>query len=199
MTRRQRLAKRLITGSFAKLLQYMHGTKRLPEGRGVALLTSQNPRENHPGIPEGEQPPKPVTPKDNRDRFKQLTEDLKQRGFAYWKAIGDYGALEKSVAVLNITPEQALAFGRKYNQESVIWSGVIDGHFVHRMLYSNSGTDAAQPVVDKQLWAEAVKNDDQYFTKMDNRKFSIPFFPGDKALQPLPEKVMQKLKGPAAV
>lgn len=188
--RRNRLALRLLlAGDFSKLMQYMHGIKKLPEGHGVALLTSQNPRETNPSVAEGEQKAVDVNPTQNDQLYRQLLQDLKNREHVFWKAQGDYGKQEKSVAILNITPEEALGLGRKYNQESVIWSGLLDGKLVHRMLYSQSGQDAADPVVNKQLWVKKMKDAESYFTKIDNRKFTIPFFPSGEKVEPLPGKV----------
>lgn len=65
---------------------------------------------------------------------------------------------------------------------------------VHKMLYSHSEVDAAPPVVDKQMWIKNMKDAEDYFSKVDDRKFSIPFFSDEGETQPLPKKVTEKFK-----
>ena len=72
------------------------------------ILTAENPGA------------KELSPEENASRMAQLTAQLDAEGMAYHLVDGHYGRAEKSLILFNSTPEQALALGRQYDQESVL-------------------------------------------------------------------------------
>jgi hypothetical protein len=72
------------------------------------ILTAENPGA------------KELSPEENAARMEQLVTQLEQSGTAYYIVDGHYGRPEKSVILFGTTPEQALALGRQYDQESVL-------------------------------------------------------------------------------
>lgn len=74
-----------------------------------AILTAENPMGQ------------PASPKENRDANARLEADLKAGNHEFKPLVGRYGGDEEhSYAVTNITHDQALALGRKYNQDAVL-------------------------------------------------------------------------------
>lgn len=73
-----------------------------------AMLTAENPR--------GEQADDITNARAMRD----LEADLQAMGLVYTRAIGKYGQVENSFAVVGITQQEAEMLGRKYDQDSVL-------------------------------------------------------------------------------
>lgn len=73
-----------------------------------AILTAENPR--------GEQADEVTNARAMRD----LEADLQAMGLVYTRAVGKYGQIENSFAVVGITQAEAEMLGRKYDQDSVL-------------------------------------------------------------------------------
>lgn len=73
-----------------------------------AILTAENPR--------GEQADEVTNARAMRD----LEADLQEMGLVYTLAVGKYGQIENSFAVVGITQAEADMLGRKYDQDSVL-------------------------------------------------------------------------------
>jgi hypothetical protein len=64
---------------------------------------------------------KPLSHLENQDLTLQLAWDLRQADLDYIRVLGNYGGLtESSYLIWDIPSELALAFCKKYNQESVM-------------------------------------------------------------------------------
>ena len=184
--RRERLAKSLVARGFSTLMQYLHGYKTPDkEGQGVALMTSQNPGAKQ--LPDEE----------NKARYEDLISELDRMGLQYWRTKGKYSQEEDSVAVNGITEEQARALGERYGQESVIWSGMIDGKKVDRMVYTKPTKDGAPDLENVSPLINDANGDD-YYTELKGRKFRIPFYDPEKRerLPDLKEKKVVRVERP---
>lgn len=67
-----------------------------------------------------ENPKAEYTPDRNPELVKKFEEQLKADGIEYYPVDGKYGNEEKSFILFNTTPEQGLALGRQYDQDSVL-------------------------------------------------------------------------------
>lgn len=82
--------------------------KDLTKKQDWAMLTAENPGG------------KQATPEQNAAAMESLKKDLADAGKQFVDVEGNYGQKENSVGVVGITPEEALAIGKKYGQESVL-------------------------------------------------------------------------------
>ena len=80
--------------------------KKLEEGTW-GMLTAENPDANI------------VTDKQNAEANKRAEEWLKSKGYSFTKIFGKYGNSENSYFVDGLTYEDAVAFSKEFNQESV--------------------------------------------------------------------------------
>lgn len=149
----------------------------------IGILTSENPNAEK------------SRPEFNKKVMNMLKSDLKRMNLGYIPIDGKYVSEEKSFVVPNITKEQILELGKKYEQESVIFAEKKEqGGKVFlkwRMLDSENGSDLDSPRYtvlssritnkytgkgkDNRRIDKEVELDD-FYSKIKNRQFRIPFY-----------------------
>lgn len=144
-------------------------TGRLPNVKTFAILTSENPM--------GEK----VSRKENKKRYEELKEHLKNGRYKYIKVKGQYGSPEHTVAVFNIPLSDAKQIGNIFRQESIIFARVKtllkDNNNVVFEYWEKPDKDENKPYektdeVDKISTADNVED---FYTRMKSWKFVIPF------------------------
>ena len=113
------------------------------------ILTGQNPMGN------------PVPDSVNNKLNKKAKEWLKDKGYEFFEVAGKYGQTEGSLLVPGLSIDDALAFAKEFNQDSVITNdGLIyqDGSMNQRVKEDDSFTvDVSDPKTD---FASAIKLSD---------------------------------------
>lgn len=75
----------------------------------VGMMTAENPQAQ------------PLSEEENEKLNKQLEQDLRDRNLGFKKIQGKFGNYENSYLIPNITRDEIIELGRKFDQESVIW------------------------------------------------------------------------------
>ena len=161
----KKLVKKVLkkTSRRQKAIQAIKGnTKNI---KTCAILTAANPLTgtNH-------------LPKDYNDRLcERLKVYLRTGNFAWFPVKGCYGESEPSFVVYNISLDDALHVGEKFEQEGVIW---IDnrGDDIKYQYWERDGHGAFSKISEKDSYSDMTDADD-VFTQIGRRfKFQIPFF-----------------------
>lgn len=94
-----------------KFRQYLIETEFRFEGESVGIVTGYNPHGKKAPLSK------------NRQLNKSLWNDLRADGYDPWAIRGKYkGAAEQSFLVPDITRDDLVHYGEKYNQEAVVWA-----------------------------------------------------------------------------
>lgn len=113
------------------------------------ILTGQNPMGQ------------PVSDQINNKLNRKAKRWLKDKGYGFYEIAGKYGQTEGSLLVPDLSPEDAIAFAKEFNQESVVTNdGLVyqDGSMNPRVKEDDSFTiDVSQPDTD---FASAIKLSD---------------------------------------
>lgn len=145
----------------------------VPSIRTFAILTAEN-RMNRED-----------TPQQNKKANKELEFHLKNMVLGFRKLKGFYDREENSYFVPNITKNEALNLGEKFEQETIIFADheekEIKGKpykgFVFKMITS-SGPDKGKIVAERQIFVN-MDGKTNYYSEVKGRKFQIPFFEDD--------------------
>lgn len=135
----------------------------VPSVRSIGILTAQNPN--------GEA----ATSKFNNEANNSLESDLRSMRLGFMKIGGKFGSEEDSYLVNNISKQDLINLGKKYKQVSVIYGAPKDQqYFQFEYIESDSGVagDTKQVI----LTTDDIQNREDFYSKIKNRKFVIPFF-----------------------
>lgn len=111
-----------------------------------------------------------------RTKFKKL---LKDGGFLYTPLIGKYGNKENSYIIYNISLAfSKIIFGEYFNQESFIWAKKEKpGSMLFE--YWKKDNNSNYKLIDKQNKIINEKDADDFFSRLKDYKFKIPFILGE--------------------
>jgi hypothetical protein len=131
----------------------------------------------------------------NSEANSQLRDDLSRLKFVYRPTKGSFTSLEdkkksevpivegNSFIVNNISMESAIKLGIKYEQESIIYAetGNVTEDGSVAMTFRLIGTDKTKPKYGEDLEPPQNvfinrNNEKEYYSRIGNRKFMIPFF-----------------------
>lgn len=167
--------KKLLNESgFNRIMQILSGN--LPAVDTIAFMTAANPF--------GE----PLGSKDNMARNKDLAQWLRERGLGFIRIRGRFGGPEKSFIVNNITKEETIAAGKRFEQESVIWGEKTfddQGESTGFQFYYIEGDNVIQ-TRNIVLSGEEVQDKEDFYSQerqSAGRKFLIPFFDADYEIE----------------
>ena len=155
---------------FNRIMNILSGA--VPSVDSVAFLTAANPMAE------------PLSAKRNKILNKELASWLRDRGLGFIRIRGSFGGPEKSFIVNNITREEAVAAGKEFEQEAVIWGKKTfndDGDPTGFRFYYIEGEQIIQRR-DIALGDEEVQSREDYYSQerqSAGRKFVIPFFDED--------------------
>lgn len=163
--------KRFLNESgFPRIMKILSGG--VPSVDTVAFMTAANPM--------GE----PLPSKQNIERNRDLAQWLREKGLGFIRIRGRFGGPEKSFIVNNIMKDEAIAAGKRFEQEAVIWGEKTfndDGEPTGFRFYYIEGDDVVQ-ARDVVLAGSDVQSKDDYYSQerqSAGRKFIIPFFDAD--------------------
>jgi hypothetical protein len=152
---------------FNRIIDILSGG--VPSVDSVAFLTAGNPM--------GE----PLPLKVNKGLNLELAQWLRDRGLGFIRIRGSFGGPEKSFIVNNITKDETIAAGIKFDQEAVIWGEKNfdeDGDPLGFTFYYIEGDKIVQ-TRDIALSDESVQSREDFYSQerqSAGRKFVIPFF-----------------------
>lgn len=138
----------------------------------IGIMTAQNPN----GAPP------PGGRAENLQRNKDFIRDLRAERLGFRHIIGKFGVEEDSLFIANISKSQIIEFGKKYQQEAVIFAQRVDDKsFDFQYIQSKSGQ-----VMDNKtivLPNEEIESRTDFYSAAGKgrkqRKFVIPFFEPD--------------------
>jgi len=165
---------------YSKAATAMRGLR--PSIKTIAILTAENPQA------------KPMSKEFNREVNAKLVDDFRALKLGYRPTKGSYMERghnddspiveENSFIVNNISMESAINLGTKYRQESIIYAetGNVGEDGSIAMTFRLIGTDKTKPdeylkdiVTPKNVFISR-NNEKEFYSRIGNRKFMIPFF-----------------------
>lgn len=126
------------------------------------IITGQNPNGN-----TGDN-------RTNRIGNKRLKEILKAGHYTAVPVKGKYGMVEDSYIVFNIPLDVAKNIANELSQESFIYGRKQENKVVFELYMMDESTGEYQFVESKDYYEDKKDNDD-YFTEIGDKKFSLPF------------------------
>jgi len=159
---KETLNERLNESGYPRIKNIMRGV--VPSVQTFGFITAENPYG------------KKTDTRFNKKANDRLRYDLKKHGLGYQMVKGKYGTEENTFFIPNISKNELLELGRKYEQESVIFGekeGDYDG-----MKFQMIFTDDRYGQVDSERYVSLNMSDDteDYYSEVKGRKFYIPFF-----------------------
>lgn len=127
------------------------------------LMTAQNPM----GIK--------ADARENNEAQKEFWGLLKRGGYHFIKVVGQYGNVENPVLILNIPRKELIKFGDMFNQESVIFGTIEDYRKVTFEYWGRAGEGKPLKLLDLHDKVDVLNNPKDFYTRIKNWKFSIPF------------------------
>lgn len=141
------------------------------------MMLADVPNVNTIGIMTAENPmAKALPPQENNKRMEELKADIRKLGLGFIPIKGKYGNVEKSLLIPNISIEDIISLGNKYEQESII-HGTKDykedfAYFNFKYIEGNSTMQSR----NISLSGTDIQSREDFFSAVKNRKFIIPFF-----------------------
>lgn len=161
-TRKSRLHEQsnLNEGGYSKLMRSLTGQER--NISSIGIVTAENPFA------------KELPPEENKKRNKMLAQSLRQAGYGFYQIQGKYGNVEKPLVIPNISKDDLLFLGKKFEQESVIFvERQEDGQMKAELLYTDGSGNATEP---RSVVLPVAQDQDDFYSIYKGRKFVIPFF-----------------------
>ena len=160
----------LNESGFPRIMKILSGG--VPSVDTVAFMTAANPM--------GE----PLPSKQNIERNKDLAQWLREKGLGFIRIRGRFGGPEKSFIVNNIMKDEAIAAGKRFEQEAVIWGEKTFNDEGEPTGFRFDYIEGDQVVQSRDvvLSGEDVQAKDDYYSQerqSAGRKFIIPFFDVD--------------------
>lgn len=137
----------------------------------IVVFTSENPDSQ------------PTSPQVNKKLRKRLLTNIKQGGYAFVPAIGQFGNAEHPYAVFNMSVDTAKILSGKYQQTSFVYSQLNDDGSIHSEYWEKADTtmpydkNTNDYVVKDQSdeWDDMSDAEDCFTIVGKKFKYSIPF------------------------
>lgn len=142
------------------------------------LLMGQVPSVDHIGIMTAENPMgQRASNAQNKEMNQSLMQDLRNMNLGPIPVKGKYGSMENSFLIPNITRDEIIELGKKYQQESVIWGDRISDQYSEPFLRFQyiEGEETIQQR-DVSLAGTDIQDKEDFYSQKKGRKFWIPFF-----------------------
>lgn len=160
--------KEVEEGGFSRTAASMRGLN--PKIKTIVILTAENPCGSS------------YAPDINKDRNSKLEKFLASSLYGYRKVKGQYGSLENSFMVNNMTKGMALKLGNQFEQDTIIYAERFeeDGKYgmVFQMIKSfncDGSTKIGDVVGERKVFINR-ENADDFYSELKGRRFQIPFF-----------------------
>lgn len=153
---------------FSTTAKQMRGLN--PKVKTIVILTAENPCGSS------------FAPDINKKRNQKLENFLSGALYGFRKVKGQYGSLENSFMVNNMTKGMALKLGNQFEQDTIIYGERFeeDGKFgmTFQMIksYNCDGSTQVGEVVGERKVFIGRENADDFYSEIKGRKFQIPFF-----------------------
>jgi len=117
-------------------------------------------------------------PKEYNDRLNEkLKAYLKTGNFVWFPVKGEYDGKENSFIIYNISLEDTLHIGEKFEQESVIWIDNRSNDITYQY-WEQNGNGIFKKIHERKHYLDMTDADD-FFTQISRKfRFQIPFFDG---------------------
>jgi len=118
----------------------------------------------------------------NKDRNKDLERFLTNALYGYRKVKGQYGNLENTFMVNNMTKGMAMKLGNQFQQESIVFAerfnedGKVGMTFQLIITYNCKGDTPVGTVVSERKVFIGREGENDFYTEVKGRRFQIPFF-----------------------
>lgn len=113
---------------------------------------------------------------ENNKRMNKLKKELRESNLGFVKVSGKFdGNAEHVFVVMNISRRQTVEYGKRYDQKSVIWGRKQDDKYVAFEFEYIEGERTTQ-TREIILSGEEISSRDDNYSKVEGRKFVIPFF-----------------------
>ena len=177
------LVEEQIGMSFKEFKRILEDTSKKGGVQRLGIMTAENPR----GMDTDKQ--------QNVELMQNFSKFLDNKGLQYVAIGGKYGNPENSYIIINPTMLDMVEFGKQYGQASVIYAQKMrritmdDSPAVHfRFDYIQTEPDGLdKPKFDPQEYYVVESQDmivqtdtDDFYSKLGNTKFTIPFFANRK-------------------
>lgn len=173
----------ITEAGFSKVAQTLRGI--VPSIKTIAIITAENPKGNELGSEE------------NKMRNKQLKKDISSPGvgnggfrqylrsgmYGFRQIKGQYGNLENPFLINNISKDEALRLGKKYDQDTIIFGEVreqtdnngVEMFFQLIKAYGDHEVEGTQRVF-VTFGREGESKPQDFYSEVKGRKFVIPFY-----------------------
>lgn len=172
----------ITEAGFSKVAQTLRGI--VPNIKTIAIITAENP--------QGKEYPSNI----NKQRNNELKKDiaggntrlggyLRSGFYGYRQIKGQYGNLENPFIINNISREEAVRLGEKYDQDTIIFAEVRqqpEGEGVEMFfeLVKTTGEEKNQTVGTQRVFItlgkEGESEPQDFYSEVKGRKFIIPFY-----------------------
>ena len=130
----------------------------------IGILTAENPYGQE------------ATTQDNSIKMRQLKSQINSMGLGFIKIGGSYEMKENSLLVPNISKEQVIEMGLKYEQESVIFGEKKEsqeGYYFEWSYIQGEKTIQNRKISFSGM---GIQDRNDFYSLVKSRKFIIPFF-----------------------
>jgi hypothetical protein len=165
------IEKEFDESGFPRVANIMRGN--VPSVKTLTFITGENPK----GIQ--------ATPEYNKDANARLQSILGTGQWGYEKIRGKYGNVENTFLVRNMKKDDALMYGKSFNQDSVIFGNYFQEGGHYGMLFQMIST---QPETFGDVMGERkvfINRGDEsdFYSEVKGRRFQIPFFDVEKKVK----------------
>lgn len=157
----------LEEGGYTRLVRSLAGME--PAIDTIGIVTAENPMAQK------------LTSKQNRQRNRQLAEELRELGYGFYQVSGKYGNVERPFVIPNISKDDLMRLGAAYEQDSVIFVEKTPEGSMAELIE----THGDNMTVKSRVILPLAQDVEDFYTLYKGRKFVIPFFDDvfqDKAL-----------------
>lgn len=139
----------------------------VPRVRTLAFITAENPH--------GQETAKDI----NRMENQKLETILNNGHWGYQKIKGHYGQSENSFLVRNMSKDDLIKYGQKFNQHSVIFGELFDENDRRGMKFQMISTEPESlgDVMGERNIYIGREGAQDFYSEIKGRKFQIPFYP----------------------
>lgn len=152
---------------FSRIVQIMSG--QVPSVRSFGVVTAENPMRQK------------LSPEVNAERNEKLRSYLKDSLYGFVQIRGKYDNWENPFFIMNISREELVTLGKRYDQESVLFAERTtagkEANYDFYLINPQDGSVISHRTAWKSKGKFDKKNDeDNMFSLYKGRKFNIPFF-----------------------
>ena len=168
-------SKLILRAKIREIINEMSGFPRVKN-----IMMGSVDRINSVGIITAENPMGQETDKKiNLESQAKLKDDIRKLGYGFIQMKGTYGNTENPFFIPNISKEDLIKLGQKYNQESIIYgekeSDESKVYFKWNYIESNNGKIISS--VYKNISNDRdIQSREDFYSAVKGRRFYFPFF-----------------------